>query len=125
MLWRHLVEGHKKTPREAEALLPDNYRRRTKSEREAEEAAEEAADAAETGDDSEAEDNPQMPDDVETSGDEEEGGDDAPAQAAAAPPRRLVGHYEPVFPQNRPGYVAQAPPDVQQPPQPAAQPEIQ
>lgn len=124
MLWRHLVEGHKKTPREAEALLPDKYRRRTKSEREAEEAAEEAADAADAADDSGAEDDPQMPDDVETSEDEDEAGDDAPAQAANTPPRRLVGHYEPVFPQNRPGYVAPAP-DVQQPPQQAVQPEIQ
>ncbi len=124
MLWRHLVDGHKKTPREAEALLPDSYRRRTKSEREAEEAAEEAADAAEGADNSGAEDDPQMPDDVETSEEEEEGGDDAPAQAANTPPRRLVGHYEPVFPQNRPGYVAPAP-DVQQQPQQAVQPESQ
>jgi hypothetical protein len=119
MLWRHLVEGHKKTPREAEALLPDKYRRRTKSEREAEEAAEQAADAADAADDSGGEDDPQMPDDVETSEDE----DEVAAPAAKTPPRRLVGHYEPVFPQNRPGYVA-APQDVQQQPQQVAQPEI-
>ncbi len=111
-MFRHLQQGHDKTPAEAETLLPASYRRRTKSEREADDAADAAAEAEEAAvaqaDDSDEEGEAQAPDDVETS-DDDQAGDEDPAQQAATPPRRLSGRYEPVFPQNRPGVNPQAP----------------
>ncbi len=129
-VFRHLQQGHEKSAAEAEALLPASYRRRTKSEREADDAADAAAEAEEAAvdqaNDSDEGDEAQAPDDVETS-DDDQAIDDAPVQQPATPPRRLSGRYEPVFPQNRPEARAQAPeaaginPGVQQAAAAAAQ----